>query len=122
MLRRCWLCAVFWPCNARERENAGVAFRRRRRETSVSELLVSRRADELERFQKWSDTPAAVEVREARSDRRHSICRAAFVSRKFVHKEILRREIGADDPSPFLLHTLWPLGSGAQTRQSGLFG
>lgn len=43
-------------------------FRRRRRETSVSKLLVSRRADELERFQKWSDTPAAVEVREARTD------------------------------------------------------
>ena len=105
--RKCFgvagLCADFGPCNVRERENAGVAFSS---STSVSELLVSRRADELERFEKWSDTPAAVEVREARSDRRHSICRAAFVSRGFVHKEFLRREIGADDPSPFLPHTL----------------
>ena len=66
-----------------------VLFRRRRRETSVFELLVSRRADKLERFQKWSDTPAAVEIREARSDRRHSMCRAAFVSRNFVHKDFL---------------------------------
>lgn len=62
-----------------------VLFRRRRRGTDVSKLLVSRRADELDRFQRWSGTPAAVEVREA-SDRRHSICRAAFVSRNFVHK------------------------------------
>ena len=55
----------------------------------MSELLVSRRADELERFKKRSDTPAAVEIREARSDRRHSICRADIVSRNPVHKDFL---------------------------------
>jgi hypothetical protein len=53
------------------------------------DLAVSRRAEKLERFEKWSDTPAAVEVREARSDRRHSICRAALVSQNSVHKEFL---------------------------------
>jgi hypothetical protein len=50
------LATLVWLVSARMQV---VLFRRRRREFPVPKLLVSRRADELERFQKWSDTPAS---------------------------------------------------------------
>ena len=83
-----------------------VLFRRRRRATSVSELLVSRRADELDRFEKWSDTPVAVEVREARMTGDTAYAGLRLYLEISPTKIFLRHEIGADDPSPFLPHTL----------------
>ncbi len=102
-----------------------VLFRRQRRETCVqgSKLFVSRRADELERFQKWSDTPAAVEVREARVTGDTAYAELPLYLKCLTTKVLLRHEIGADDPLLPAAYTLAHVGSGAvQTRQSVLFG
>ncbi|KAH6643057.1 hypothetical protein C7974DRAFT_116327 [Boeremia exigua] len=75
-----------------------VLFRCRRREPSVSKLLVSHRAERLERFQKWSDTPAAVEVREARVTGDTAYAELTLYLKILTTKVFLRHEIGADDP------------------------
>ncbi|KAJ4988819.1 hypothetical protein SVAN01_05626 [Stagonosporopsis vannaccii] len=100
-----------------------VLFRCRRRETDVSKVLVSRRADELDRFQKWSETPAAVEVREARVTGDTAYVGLPLYRNILSTKVFLRREIGADDPLLFHCIRSDRRGSGAaQTRQSVLFG